>query len=263
MRIAIVGSSNYGNPDFVRRIVSLVSPDDELVLTSQFGVCHIALMAARTHSLPVRYIQWLNRPHRLVGQVDRIILFYDGTTRYTPKLLRYTRKFNIPVLMYDQSGKCLAELPSNVANAQRGEGMPVVEGLISSKVKLQITLPESLYDEYCVQAAAERVPVEKLLADRLTRCASHTGTRTLYFSDKERNELERITGGHLISSAADALAKIRTTCQVKVGNVVVQLNERVTQRAHARAKATRKAPEEWLRKEVLENLERSVGLRPY
>jgi hypothetical protein len=130
-------------------------------------------------------------------------------------------------------------------------------------VRLQILLPEDIAEQYDVQARNSGHTAEKICSDRLRTCVTYTSGRGLYFSDPERSDLERITGGHLISDAATALARIKTTVTLKVGDISIELTDRVLARASSRAKSERKTLEEYVRKEVIQGLERSVGLRPW
>ena len=64
-------------------------------------------------------------------------------------------------------------------------------------------------------------------------------------------------------NAEVALDKIRTTVNLKVGDITVELSERVLARCASRAKAERKDFETYVKKEVIQGLERSTGLRPW
>lgn len=145
---------------------------------------------------------------------------------------------------------------------------PIPQHIIDSPkdtvVRMTVTLPEKLVVEYSEQADAAKRPLEKVISDRLRSCITHTSGRGLYFNDDQRAQLERITGGHIIQDANDALAKVRTTVSVRLGeDITLELNERILTRAASRAKSYRMTTAEWIAKELKEGIERSVGLRPY
>lgn len=132
-----------------------------------------------------------------------------------------------------------------------------------SKVLVKLSLPEKIFAQYEDQARAAKQNVEKVLADRLRGCISHTSGRGLYFTDEQRAHLERITGGHLINDADAALMRVKTTVEVKVGGITIELTDRILQRCASRAKSERKSLEQYVIKEVTQGLERSCGLRPW
>jgi len=131
-----------------------------------------------------------------------------------------------------------------------------------TNVRVYLVLPDQTVEQYEKQAKAEKVTLEKILEDRLRRCVGHTAIKPLYFNDSERQRLEEITGGHLIDSVPQVLDRIRSTVSVKVGDITVTIPPQILDRAKARSQAFRLSVEDWLRKEISENLERSVGLRP-
>lgn len=131
-----------------------------------------------------------------------------------------------------------------------------------TQVRMVLLLPEKVIEQYEKQAKG-KCSLEKILEDRLRQCVEFTSSRPLYFNDAQRNELEEITGGHLIDSVGQVMARIRNTVSIKVGNVTVILNQQVLDRAKGRATAFRMKVEDWIKKEVEEGMERSVGMRPY
>lgn len=130
-------------------------------------------------------------------------------------------------------------------------------------VRLTLTLPLAVVEQYEAQAKGINSTLEKVVADRLRGCIAHTSGRGLYFNDQERGDLERMTGGHIISSTTDALAKIKTTVSVRVGEGIdLELSERILTRAASRAKAFRVTTAVWLKRELVQAAERITGLRP-
>jgi hypothetical protein len=154
-------------------------------------------------------------------------------------------------------------------STQQRTDIPVPQRVIDHSDKkvmtrMTVTLPEEMVVAYSEQADLAKVPLEKLISDRLRGCIAHTSGRGLYFNDNQRAHLERITGGHIIQDANDALAKVRTVVQVRIAgeSISLELNERILTRAASRAKSCRTTTEKWLAKELLEGIERAVGLRP-
>jgi hypothetical protein len=133
----------------------------------------------------------------------------------------------------------------------------------NTRIRVTISIPEEMYQQYETQAKLAKVTVEKVLSDRLRQCVDHTSGRGLYFTDAQRSDIERITGGHLIMSAEQALEKIKTTVNLKVGDINVEVTDRVLARCASRARAERKDFETYVKKEVIQGLERSTGLRPW
>ena len=133
----------------------------------------------------------------------------------------------------------------------------------NTRIRVTISIPEEMYQQYESQAKLAKITTEKVLSDRLRQCVDHTSGRGLYFTDAQRADIERITGGHLIMSAEQALDKIRTTVNLKVGDINVEITERVLSRCASRARAERKTFENYVKKEVIQGLERSTGLRPW
>jgi len=159
--------------------------------------------------------------------------------------------------------------PTSPRPVQQRTDVPVPQNIIDRSdketvVRCTVTLPEKLVVEYSNQADAAKRPLEKILSDRLRGCIHHTSGRGLYFNDDQRGRLERITGGHIISSTEDALAKIKTVVAVRIADgITIELSERILTRAASRAKSHRMSTEKWLAKELVEGIEKAVGLRPY
>jgi hypothetical protein len=131
-----------------------------------------------------------------------------------------------------------------------------------TKVRVTLSIPEELYTRYEERAKERKVSIERELLERLQRCHTHTAGRPLYFNDAERGELEHVTGGWALETAAAAISRIKQLVRVAIGEVKVDLDDRVLQRAGHRAKAQKQDIGVWITREVTEGLERSVGLRP-
>lgn len=274
--VLLLASHDYLNYSAVLAIVSGIPPTSTLhVASDRTGIGHVISFAEHTPNVEV--VTWQPTRCTQTCKSSRAILFWDGADRrYILRSLVVIRKANVPVDIYDTSGNLL-DLPTFCARLTHNGGkMPQPSVIVDapaiapgesakrdSKVRIQLHIPESTYDSYSAQAAAAKLAVEKICSDRLRTCVTHTSGRGLYFTDAERSDLERITGGHLISDAPTALQRIKTTVTLRVGDISVELTDRVLQRASSRAKSVRKSLEEYVRKEVIEGLERSVGIRPW
>jgi hypothetical protein len=264
-RIAIIGDYGYGSPEVIRSFVSKISLESTLVFTSVRGVCRIAKQAADERGLKHETFEWECKAHLVIPKAEKIVLFSSGTKEYYFKeVIHQALEAHRTLTLIDSTGKTL-DLPSNghvkVPTKEKPQ-MPIIDALTGSKVKRMITLPENIDDRILELAAAEKVSPEQFIVEKIRRHLEHNGTRGLWFNDAQRSELERMTGGHLINSSEDALAKVRTTCMVIVDDVAVVIPTNMKQRIASRAKACRKNVADWITKEVYEGLERACGLRP-
>lgn len=55
-----------------------------------------------------------------------------------------------------------------------------------------IAIPNELAEQYTAQAEAAGVDVEAILAERLNSCVGHTSDKPLYFTDSDRQAIERL-----------------------------------------------------------------------
>lgn len=133
--------------------------------------------------------------------------------------------------------------------------------MAEDKVRISVSLPENVVKLYEETAAKNGRTLEDELAERLKRCRLYTAGRPIYFNDSERNELERITGGHQLKTAQDALEHIRKAITVDVSNVKVEIDGRLMQRVLWRAKAERKTVGEFVTREVLHGIQAACGMR--
>lgn len=128
----------------------------------------------------------------------------------------------------------------------------------STKVKLQITLPESLYDQFAERATKIGRPVESEIISRLQRCATHTATTPIYLDDHDRSELSQ-AAGQLLQTPAEVINWAKRTVQIEVAGVKIDLSERLLSRLKSRCFG--KSLDETIKQYVLEGLERAVGMR--
>jgi len=220
----------------------------------------------------------------------RAIIFWDGRPELSiMRSLAILKKWHVPFTILDFEGNELdlhtfcARLGRNGTNGGNGTKMsttttaPLKPSVIvdnaapdpgqlerkDSKVRIQMHVPEATITQYELQARAAGISLEKVCSDRLRQCVTYTSGRGLYFNDVERAELEKICGGHFINNSAEAMARIRTVVTLKVGDVEIALTGQLLSRCTSRAKAERRLLEEYVKKEVIQGLERAVGLRPY
>lgn len=284
-RIIVLISYDYLNADAVRAAMNAQLPA-KFDIATKTGIGHTLLSAPNADSFDCSPIQW--KPSwSLTTQsaaFDHALLFWDGHDDLLVPSVRFFEKRSIPFTILDSDAKVVA--PAEFHATFPKEALMPTQSAVSApnvivdkpplppnygndsptknvKVRLQITVPEATAKVYEAQAKLVNIPLEKVMSDRLRTCVDHTSGRGLYFKDTERAHLEKITGGHLIPNAEVALSKIHTVVTLKVAGVDVELTERILARLASRAKSERKSFEDYVKKEVVMNLERSVGLRPW
>jgi hypothetical protein len=279
-RILVLASYQYLDYPTVLTTLAPFAPA-AFSVASQIGVGHHLLTHAAEHHLDVSPLKWQpTRPH-LEVRADRAILFWDGHDKALLPSVVILKKAGVPTTIVGPDGKevdlarfCATLTSSNgnggkVSPTATAPPTPTAPAVIvdppskDTKVRIQLHLPELVVARYESQAKLVKQSAEKIMSDRLRTCVDYTSGRGLYFTDDQRSQLERITGGHMINSADEALARTRTTVELKVGGVTVELNDRLLQRCSSRAKAERKSLAEYVTKEVVQGLERACGLRPY
>lgn len=264
-RIAVLGGNNYGSPEAVRSRVQRIPPGSILVITTTSGVSLIAMDEAVHRDIPHEIVKWYCKPHLVLKSSDCALVFYD-TSQAIQDFLSYASGHNFPFQLFDERGnsvdfrRYLASNPNHQGDRKVSTVLDIPPSK-DSKIKLTISLPESLYFKYEKQAAISKVPPEREILDRLSDCAEYTSGRPLYFTDPQRVELERLTGGHLLTTSDLALKKITELCQIMVGDVLITLDKRVLDRAQSRAKSERLDVGKWIEKEVVRAMEEAVGLR--
>jgi hypothetical protein len=265
-RVLVLASYQYLNYEAVLARLAPLAPAT-FAIASQVGVGHHLLKRADEHQLSVTPLRWQpTRPH-LAVRADKAILFWDGHDRAMLPSVVMLKRAGVPTTIIDGDGNEV-DLAHFCATLTNGNAMATPTVIVDQPVKdtkvlVKLSIPETVYAQYEGQAKLAKQSVEKMLADRLRTCATYTSGRGLYFTDEQRSHLERMTGGHLINDADAALQKINVTVSLKVSGVVIELNGRVLARATSRAKSTRQSLEQYLQREVILNLEKSVGLRPW
>lgn len=132
----------------------------------------------------------------------------------------------------------------------------------STKMKVKIELPEALYLQYEEEGARNVRSAEEEIVKRLNGCKEHNANRGLYFNDKERKELETLTGRHIAGKPEVLLARLRNAMKLKVGDVEIILDSHILNRLITRVfrgQTLEGSIEKW----VVEALEKHAGMRPW
>lgn len=101
MKVGIVGSRNYPNRKLVMEVLAQeIRPDDIIVTGGARGVDVMAMEFAGINVLrikiltpinPEKKIDYLFRNAEIIGMSDRLIAFWDGTSRGTKFVIDYAR----------------------------------------------------------------------------------------------------------------------------------------------------------------------------
>ena len=280
--VIVLFSYEYVNLTAVHTHLQSLAPA-QFHIASKNGLGRTILNLNEYPASPIKWTPTYNPTH-LDTSFDSALLFWDGTDHILKSSVEFFDKHSIPYSIVGPDAKPVAPVRF-YATFQNGEqkmstpqaqapaiivdppkppesyGHP--EGQRISNTRVVISIPDPLFHQYEEQAKSVKLPVEKILSDRLRTCVEHTSGRGLYFDSATRADLERITGGHLIPNAQIAIEKIRTVVNLKVGDITIELTERVLARCASRAKSERKSLEEYVKKEVILGLERVTGLRPW
>lgn len=126
--------------------------------------------------------------------------------------------------------------------------------------RISLTIPEDLLELYDDEAARAQKTTEEVIISRLYRCRHHDAERELYFNDKERNELEVLTGGRILNDAKSALDRIRTALSLRIDNIQVSLKPNLLSRIRSRCSKNMDFPQ-FVKRQTIEGLERFAQLR--
>jgi len=130
----------------------------------------------------------------------------------------------------------------------------------STRVKFKMELPESLWNVYEEQAIAHGRSVEDEIEERLKLCQEYQSSRPLYFTDADRVVLEKAFG-HVLAKPSQVLDRLGNLLNLRVGNIKVELPDRLQTRLRTRVFKGH-SYEEVVQREVIQGLERYCGLRP-
>ncbi len=136
---------------------------------------------------------------------------------------------------------------------------PALNRPTETKVKLSLTLPEDLHDQFAGRADKNGRTVEKELLEHLRRTKDFTATQPLYFNDDQRARLQKAMG-QLVTNADEVLDKISSLISLKVGEISVPLYDRLQTRLRTRVFRGHTL-ESVVQRETVQALERFTGLR--
>ena len=115
MRIAVVGSRDYADLERVARYVTALPPGSVVVSGGARGVDRAAALAARAAGLTVRVLDadWKRlgrgagfaRNEQIVAEAERVVAFWDGTSRGTVDTIRRARAGGKAVTVFGPSGE--------------------------------------------------------------------------------------------------------------------------------------------------------------
>ena len=123
-----------------------------------------------------------------------------------------------------------------------------------TRQKLTIVVSDALADRYAKPGSS----IESEMALRLAKCVDYTATNPIYITDEQRNMLSQIAG-RLIATPDDLLTWAHNISTLKVQGVEVTLDQRLLSRIEGRRFGQSLAST--IKRETIEGLERSVGLR--
>jgi hypothetical protein len=125
---------------------------------------------------------------------------------------------------------------------------------------LSLTLPVDVLELYEAEAKEKGLTLDEVVTKRLFLCRQHSANRGVYFNDKERSELEKLTGGRIVYEAEDALKRIRNQLSIRLGNTQVILAPTLLTRLKSRCSRAMDF-KQYLRKQAIEGLERAANMR--
>ncbi len=128
----------------------------------------------------------------------------------------------------------------------------------NTQVRAKITVPADVMEQYERIAFAERKPIDQVLSERLTLCASHKAQKGIWLGDADRMSIEEATHSN-ISTASDLVGLVRKAMRIKVGGTEIPLGENLLDRL--RSRCFEPNFEKWISKRVIEGLQEFAGLR--
>ncbi len=109
--VAIIGSRAYSNLEYVRLYVRGLSKDTTVVSGGARGVDKVAESEARKCGLNVISIpaEWdkygksagFRRNHDIIAQADRVVAFWDGTSKGAKHFIDIAQKQGKPVIIFE------------------------------------------------------------------------------------------------------------------------------------------------------------------
>jgi len=109
MRIAVVGSRNWSDPDRIRRYIDALPPDTVVVSGGAIGADRVAAAAARARGLPVEIFwakwrengrsAWFIRNDEMIRAVDEVVAFWDGSSKETFDSIARAHRYGKPCMV--------------------------------------------------------------------------------------------------------------------------------------------------------------------
>jgi len=127
-------------------------------------------------------------------------------------------------------------------------------------IEIKTRVQESVYDAYAERAVKHGRTTEDEMALRLRECRYFTSTQPIYIDDNARQTLSRLAG-RTLTTDTDLTSWAHSLAQLNVHGVTITLDEQLITRLQSRADAMGRTLREHIHTEVIEALEREVGLR--
>jgi hypothetical protein len=127
------------------------------------------------------------------------------------------------------------------------------------KLRLTIDIDPNILRRLEDQALKSGTPLEALIARRLTTCVDHVATKPLFFSDTQRQDLEKTLGRNL-ASPDEAITAIKQALSLSLDGRQLQFKPDLLYRLQGRNLA--KVPfADFVEKTATEELERYCEMR--
>jgi len=138
---------------------------------------------------------------------------------------------------------------------------PVRRGIANEVVTviIRLELPEHLYNHYASEAAKRNREPEQVMAERLTRCQTITGSG-IYFDEEQKKRLSNVIG-HTVADAEGALQRLETSTVVSVEGYDFALDPRLIQRLKTRVFRGERY-EDVMHREIVRSLMTYAGMNP-
>lgn len=129
-RIAIVGSVNYPRPGLVQGYVAALPPGSVVVSGGARGVDTFAEVAAKARGLDtlIFHADWERlgrragpiRNERIIAHADRLVAFWNGSSRGTLNSLVLANRASLPIEIYGADGETVALAQALEVAEERG-----------------------------------------------------------------------------------------------------------------------------------------------
>lgn len=126
-------------------------------------------------------------------------------------------------------------------------------------IMLRIELSEHVYDTYMKESVTRNKDVEDVIAERLARCQSISGSG-IYFNEDQKRRLGNLLG-HTVSEAEGALQRLETSTVVDVSGFRFELDPRLIQRLKTRVYRSEQY-QDVMHREIVRGLMTFAGMSP-